>query len=143
MATSRRVARVAELIKREVSVMLLQEIKDDRVGAGMISVTEVTVSGDLQHTKIFVSIYGTEAAKAETMAGLAAATSFIRREIGQRLSLRRTPEVIFEEDRSFERGTKVLSLLNQLSRERDSKEIDEPEIESALVNNAADQDVPS
>jgi ribosome-binding factor A len=143
MATSRRVARVAELIKREVSVMLLQEIKDDRVGAGMISVTEVTVSGDLQHTKIFVSIYGTEAAKAETMAGLAAATSFIRREIGQRLSLRRTPEVIFEEDRSFERGTKVLSLLNQLSRERDSKEIDEPEIESALVNNAADQDIPS
>jgi ribosome-binding factor A len=57
--------------------------------------------------------------------------------------LRRTPEVIFEEDRSFERGTKVLSLLNQLSRERDSKEIDEPEIESALVNNAADQDIPS
>jgi ribosome-binding factor A len=139
MATNRRIARVAELIKREVSVMLLQEIKDDRVGAGMISVTEVTVSGDLQHTKIFVSIYGTEAAKAETMAGLAAATGFIRREIGQRLSLRRTPEVIFEEDRSFERGTKVLSLLNQLSRERDSKEIDEPEIESELVNNAADQ----
>jgi ribosome-binding factor A len=143
MATSRRIARVAELIKREVSIMLLQEIKDDRVGAGMISVTEVTVSGDLQHTKIFVSIYGTEAAKAETMAGLAAATGFIRREIGQRLSLRRTPEVIFEEDHSFERGTKVLSLLNQLSRERDGKEIDEVEIESELINNATDQDVSS
>ncbi len=124
MATSRRVARVAELIKREVSVMLLQEIKDDRVGAGMVSVTEVNVSGDLQHTKIFVSIYGTEAAKAETMAGLAAATGFIRREIGQRLSLRRTPEVIFQEDRSFERGSKVLSLLNQLSQERSDKESD-------------------
>lgn len=121
MATSRRVARVAELIKREVSVMLLQEIKDDRVGAGMISVTEVDVSGDLQHTKIFVSIYGTPEAKAETMAGLAAATGFIRREIGQRLSLRRTPEVIFAEDNSFERGSKVLSLLNELSRERESK----------------------
>jgi len=121
MATSRRIARVAELIKREVSVMLLQEIKDDRVGAGMVSVTEVNVSGDLQHTKIFVSIYGTEEAKAETMAGLAAATGFIRREIGQRLSLRRTPEVIFQEDRSFERGSKVLSLLNQLNREREDK----------------------
>lgn len=123
MATSRRVARVAELIKREVSMMLLQEIKDDRVGAGMVSVTEVNVSGDLQHTKIFVSIYGTEAAKAETMAGLTAATGFIRREIGQRLALRRTPEVIFQEDRSFERGSKVLSLINQLSLERESKAI--------------------
>jgi ribosome-binding factor A len=124
MATSRRVARVAELIKREVSTMILQEIKDDRVGAGMVSVTEVNVSGDLQHTKIFVSIYGTEEAKAETMAGLAAATGFIRREIGQRLALRRTPEVIFQEDRSFERGSKVLSLLNQLTRERETKEIE-------------------
>lgn len=122
MATSRRVARVAELIKREVSNMLLHEIKDDRVGAGMVSVTEVIVSGDLQHARIFVSIYGTEEARLETMAGLEAATGFVRREIGQRLSLRRTPEILFQEDRSFERGVKVLSLLNQLSAERATKE---------------------
>ena len=137
MATSRRIARVAELIKREVSVMLLQEIKDDRVGAGMVSVTEVSVSGDLQHTKIFVSIYGTEEAKSETMAGLAAATGFIRREIGQRLSLRRTPEVIFQEDRSFERGSKVLSLLNQLNREREDKGGDEGIDETAEIQEIA------
>jgi ribosome-binding factor A len=122
MATSRRIARVAELIKREVSKMLLLEIKDERVGAGMASVTEVVVSGDLQHARIFVSIYGTEEARAETMAGLDASTGYVRREIGQRLSLRRTPEIIFEEDRSFERGIKVLSLLNQLSDERAAKE---------------------
>jgi ribosome-binding factor A len=126
MATSRRIARVAELIKREVSNMLLLEIKDDRVGAGMASVTEVVVSGDLQHARIFVSIYGTDEARAETMAGLEASTGYVRREIGQRLSLRRTPEIIFEEDRSFERGIKVLSLLNQLSEERANKE---PELE--------------
>ena len=70
MATSRRVSRVASLIKREVSQLLINGIKDDRVGAGMVSVTDVYVSGDLQHTKIFVSIYGTEDAKAETMEGL-------------------------------------------------------------------------
>jgi ribosome-binding factor A len=122
MATSRRIARVAESIKREVSKMLLLEIKDERVGAGMASVTEVVVSGDLQHARIFVSIYGTEEARTETMAGLDASTGYVRREIGQRLSLRRTPEIIFEEDRSFERGIKVLSLLNQLSDERAAKE---------------------
>jgi len=122
MATGRRVARVAEMVKREVSHMLLQEIKDDRVGAGMVSVTEVVISGDLQHAKIFVSIYGTDEARAETMEGLAAATGYIRREIGQRLSLRRTPEVVFHEDRSFERSVSILSLLNQLSQERVEKE---------------------
>jgi ribosome-binding factor A len=122
MATSRRVSRVAELIKREVSQMLLHDIKDDRVGAGMISVTDVDVSGDLQHAKIFVSIYGTDEAKAETMAGLKSATGYIRSELGARVRLRRTPEVLFIEDRSLERGNKVLALLNQLSQDRQHAE---------------------
>lgn len=121
MATNRRVARVAAMIKREISQMLLYGIKDDRVGSGMVSVTDVDVSGDLQHAKIFVSIYGTEEVRSETMAGLKAATGFVRSELGQRIRLRRTPEVIFEEDRSFERGARVLSLLNQLSQERAEK----------------------
>ncbi|MGM3308734.1 30S ribosome-binding factor RbfA [Anabaena sp. WFMT] len=118
MATNRRVSRVAELIKREVSQMLLNGIKDDRVGTGMVSVTDVDVSGDLQHAKIFVSIYGTEEAKAETMAGLKSATGYVRSELGARVRLRRTPEVIFVEDDSLERGTKLLSLLNQLKQDR-------------------------
>jgi ribosome-binding factor A len=118
MATNRRVSRVAELIKREVSQMLIHGIKDDRVGTGMVSVTDVDVSGDLQHAKIFVSIYGSEEAKAETMAGLKSATGFVRSELGARVRLRRTPEVTFIEDRSIERGTKVLSLLNRLENER-------------------------
>ncbi|NER34033.1 MAG: 30S ribosome-binding factor RbfA [Oscillatoria sp. SIO1A7] len=118
MAKERRVSRVASLIKREVSQMLLQDIKDDRVGAGMVSVTEVEVSGDLQHAKIFVSIYGTEEARSETMAGLKAATGYVRSELGHRVRLRRTPEVVFVQDRSIERGTKILTLLNRLSAER-------------------------
>ncbi|MES1025419.1 30S ribosome-binding factor RbfA [Gloeocapsa sp. BRSZ] len=118
MATSRRVSRVAELIKREVSQMLLHDIKDDRVGAGMVSVTDVDVSGDLQHAKIFVSIYGTDEARAETMAGLKSATGYVRSELGQRVRLRRTPEIVFQEDRSIERGNRVLSLINQLNQNR-------------------------
>lgn len=121
MANDRRVARVASLIKREVSQMLMSGIKDDRVGAGMVSVTDVEVSGDLQHAKVFVSIYGTDEARAETMEGLKAATGYVRRELGQRIRLRRTPEVLFREDRAVERGTRVISLLNQLNAERDEK----------------------
>ncbi|MEH1781643.1 MAG: 30S ribosome-binding factor RbfA [Nostoc sp.] len=118
MATNRRVSRVAELIKREVSQMLLNGIKDDRVGTGMVSVTDVDVSGDLQHAKIYVSIYGTDEAKVETMAGLKSATGYVRSELGARVRLRRTPEVIFLEDRSIERGNKVLALLDQLNHDR-------------------------
>ncbi|WP_193196345.1 30S ribosome-binding factor RbfA [Nostoc sp. MG11] len=123
MATNRRVSRVAELIKREVSQMLLNGIKDDRVATGMVSVTDVDVSGDLQHAKIYVSIYGTDEAKAETMAGLKSATGYVRSELGARVRLRRTPEVVFIEDRSIERGNKVLSLLNQLKHERSPEDL--------------------
>ena len=121
MANSRRAERVASLIKREISQMVMLDIKDDRVGAGMVSVTDVDVSGDLQHAKVFVSIYGTDEARAETMEGLHAATGFVRSELGQRLRLRRTPEIIFREDLGVERGTRVLSLINQLSQERAEK----------------------
>jgi ribosome-binding factor A len=118
MATGRRISRVAELIKREVSQMLLHDIKDERVGSGMISVTDVDVSGDLQHAKIFVSIYGTEEAKVATMEGLQSATGYVRSQLGKRVNLRRTPEVIFVEDASLERGMRVLSLIEKLSSER-------------------------
>jgi ribosome-binding factor A len=133
MATNRRVSRVAELIRREISQMLLNGIKDDRVGTGMVSVTNVNVSGDLQHAKIYVSIYGDETAKAETMAGLKSATGYVRSELGTRVRLRRTPEVIFIEDHSIEEGTKILSLLNQLQNQRqdvleDYSESDEDDV---------------
>ncbi|SKB12699.1 Ribosome-binding factor A [Planktothrix sp. PCC 11201] len=129
MATDRRVSRVAAQIKREVSQILLDGIKDDRVGIGMVSITDVDVSGDLQHAKIFVSIYGTEEARRETMEGLKSATGYVRSSLGQRVRLRRTPEVVFLEDRSLERGDKMLTLLNELSQNRKPDEEGEGEEE--------------
>ena len=116
VANSRRVSRVSSLIKREVSQMLINGIKDDRVGSGMVSITDVDVSGDLQHATIFVSIYGTEEAKEETMEGLRASQNFVRRELGHRIRLRRSPEVTFLEDRSLERGDEMIHLLNRISK---------------------------
>ncbi len=127
MATDRRMSRVASLIKREVSQILLHDIKDDRVGTGMVSITDVDVSGDLQHAKIFVSIYGTEEARKETMEGLRSATSYIRSYLGQRVRLRRTPELTFLEDRSLERGDKMLALLNQIAHDRQLHDADQPQ----------------
>lgn len=130
MANDRRVSRVASMIKREVSQMLVGgAIKDDRVSAGMVSITDVEVSGDLQHAKIFVSIYGSDAAKQEAMAGLAAATGYVRREIGARVRLRRTPEVMFFEDRSLERGSKMIDLLERISQERQEVVASEPSLD--------------
>ncbi|MEO1131506.1 MAG: 30S ribosome-binding factor RbfA [Cyanobacteria bacterium J06639_1] len=126
MANDRRVARVSKAIEREVSQLLMKGLKDTRVGIGMTSVTGVEVSGDLQHAKIFVSVYATEDARQQVMDGLEASTWQVRKEIGQRVRLRRTPEISFHLDRSIERGNRVLSILNQLQADRDTSEaIDE------------------
>lgn len=134
MNNNRRVSRVAELIKREVSQMILFDIKDDRVGAGMVSVTAVDVAGDLQHTKIFVSIYGSDEVRAQTMEGLKSVTGYVRSELGKRVRLRRTPTVIFVEDKSFDRATSVLSLINQIGIKR--AEAEEKAVEGNDVVNA-------
>ena len=119
MAQTRRVERVAALIRREISELLVNGIKDERVSLGMVSVTNVDVAGDLQHCEIFVSIYGSEADREQAMEGLRSASAYVKGELGRRLKMRRTPEVMFHLDRGLERGTTVLGLLNELGRERE------------------------
>lgn len=121
MAQSRRVERVASLIRREVSELLIGGIKDERVSQGMVSVTTVEVAGDLQHCKIFVSIFGSDEDRNQAMEGLRSASAYVKGELGRRLKMRRTPEVVFVLDRGIEKGTSVLGLLNRLGEERQVK----------------------
>ena len=118
MAQGRRVERMASQIRREVSQMLMGGIKDERVSHGLVSVTSVVVAGDLQHCKIFVSVFGTADDQSQAMEGLASASSFVKGELGRRLKMRRTPELVFVLDRGFERSANVLGILHQLEQKR-------------------------
>ena len=121
MAQGRRVERVAALIRREVSELLVTGIKDERVSLGMVSITNVDVAGDLQHCKIFVSVYGSAEVQQQALEGLRSASNYVKGELGRRLNMRRTPEVIFQLDRGIEKGTSVLGLLNQLEEKRQKR----------------------
>ncbi|MCS5693863.1 30S ribosome-binding factor RbfA [Cyanobium sp. FGCU-6] len=118
MAQGRRVERVAALIRREVSELLVNGIRDERVHQGMVSVTGVEVAGDLQHCRIRVSVLGSEEERQQVLEGLKAASSYVKGELSRRLKMRRTPDVVFQIDRGLERGTAVLGLLNRLEEER-------------------------
>ena len=113
--------RVAALIRREMSELLRSGLRDQRVHQGMVSVTEVEVAGDLQHCRIYVSVFGSEDDRNLTMAGLKAAAPYVKGELARRLQLRRTPDVVFELDRALERGTTVLGLLNRLDHHRQQR----------------------
>ena len=121
MAHGRRVERVAALIRREISELLLSGIRDERVRKGMVSITEVEVSGDLQHCKIYVSVFGDAKQKHEVLEGLSAASGFLRGELGRRLQMRRAPEVLFHLDRGLEQGSALLGLLGKLEDERNKR----------------------
>ena len=108
-----RYGRVAEDIKREIAA-IVREMKDPRVRAGMITVVRAEVSGDLSFVKVYISaMEGLEKAKLAVQ-GLTGATGFIRREVGQRLKLRKTPELRFIADDSISYGMDIIKKLEDL-----------------------------
>jgi ribosome-binding factor A len=104
--------RIAGEIQQEIAVMLAGELKDPRL-AGLATVTEVRVTPDLKQAKVFVSVMGSEAEQASTIAGLRAAAGFIRHELSERLQMRRAPEVNFVLDRSEEYGDHIDELIRR------------------------------
>ncbi len=121
MNISRRVEKLSALLKREISELLVNGVRDDRIHQAMISITSVEVSGDLQHAKIFISLFGEKEKKAEVLAGLEEAKGFIRAELARRLQMRRSLELVFKIDKGMTKGPSVLDLLNSLELERKNK----------------------
>lgn len=112
---SKRVNRVAEQMKKELGEIILQKVKDPRIG--FITVTDVEVTGDLQNATIFISVLGSDSEKESTLKGLNKAKGFIRTEIGKRMRLRVTPEIEFEFDESIAYGNRIQTLLTQVNNE--------------------------
>lgn len=111
-----RANRVGEQIKKELTDIIQREMKDPRIG--FVTVTGVDVTGDLQQAKAFVTVYGDEEERRQSLDGLEQAKGFIRSEIGQRVQLRKTPELEFEFDESIERGNRIEELLRKLNEEK-------------------------
>lgn len=111
--------RVGEQIKKEMTDILQRDLKDPRIG--FVTVTEVEVTGDLQQATVYITVLGNNEQKESTLQGLSKATGFIRSEIGKRIRLRKTPELLFKFDESTEYGNKISTILHELNRENDQK----------------------
>jgi len=110
---TRRIERINNLIRQEISELLQRQVKDPRLGS-FVAVTEVSTSSDLRYAKIFISRIGGEG-RQETLNVLAAASGFFRKELARRLRLRRIPELSFRWDNSIERGARLLDLIDKVS----------------------------
>ncbi len=113
---SRRVDRINGLLRQELSLLLARQTKDPRIN-GVISITQVKTSPDLRNARVYVSVFGDDAAKREALAGIESAATFLRHELRDRLSLRYVPFMKFELDQSLEDAAALLQVMDQLKSE--------------------------
>ena len=111
----RRIDRIEEQLRIELSEIIEREIQDPRIG--LTTVTAVKVSPDLRHARIFVTVLGDDAQRKKALEGLRSAASFVRRSLSKRLHhMRRIPELSFDYDEAVEKGMRIEQLLDQIKQ---------------------------
>ena len=107
-------SRINSEVQREIAELIRSEIKDPRISP-MTSVTKVDVTTDLKYCKVYISVYGDENSKDDTLAGLKKASGFIRSQLAKRINLRNTPELTFIYDDSMEYGMYMANLIDKVA----------------------------
>ena len=117
---SQRLARIDHEIQRILGTLITQELKDPRLG--FVTVTRVEVSDDLHQCKVFVSVIGDRHVARKSLDALENASKFLRGELGHRIDLRHTPELVFVEDRSTERAIALAKTLREDAERHNARE---------------------
>ena len=112
----KRSEKVADLIQKEISQMLVKSIKDPRIG--FVTITKVVVSEDCRFAKIYFSVAGNLAERESSQKGLESAEGYIRKELGHRIRLRYTPEIMFQFDPSIEYAIHMEKLIQSIHQEK-------------------------
>ncbi|MFL6280501.1 MAG: 30S ribosome-binding factor RbfA [Vicinamibacterales bacterium] len=116
MVQGSRAARVGDQIQAELASLLTRDVHDP--GIGFLTITRVTVTADLQQARVYYTTIGDDKAKRESARALGRATPFLRRQVGQRLNLKRVPELTFFYDESIEHADRIERILQELETER-------------------------
>ncbi len=108
------------MLKIEISEIIHREMKDPRVG--FVTITDVDITADLRHARVYVSVLGDDEAKRLSLKALKNASGFFRAEVGKRVKMRTTPEIDFRFDESIEQGIRMFELLQKIKKNEPNKE---------------------
>lgn len=114
--------RLSEDIKREISGLIREEIKDPRVNAGLVSVVRTELSGDNSHCKVYISSLDGEEAAKNAVKGLESASGMMKRQISNKLHLRKCPELKFIADNSIEHSAEIARMLEKIEETEETKD---------------------
>ena len=114
MPNNYRIQKVSSLLKKEITLIMQNDLENDLIRDNFVNISKIDLSGDLQHCKIYITSTADELLRKEIVESLNIAKSFIRHNLGKRIEMRRVPEIIFKDDIVIDKGLSVLKMLDEL-----------------------------
>ena len=130
MPNNYRIAKVSSLLKKEITLILQNDLENDLIRDHFVNISKIDLSGDLQHCKIYITSTAQEKVREEIVENLNTAKNSIRHSLGKRIDMRRVPEIIFKEDVVLDKGLSVLKLLDELKNKNQNNNVEENDANS-------------
>ena len=130
MPNNYRIAKVSSLLKKEITHILQNDLENDLLRSNFINISKIDLSGDLQFCKIYITSSAKEEIRKEIVENLNLAKNFIRHTLGERIEMRRVPEIIFKDDVVIDKGLSVLKLLDELKNKNLSNNVEDKNVNS-------------
>ena len=130
MPNNYRLAKVSSLLKKEITLILQNDLENDLIKDHFVNISKIDLSGDLQHCKIYITSSAKETLRKEIVENLNTAKSMIRHNLGKRIEMRRVPEIIFKDDNVLDKGLSVLKLLDELKNKNQNNNVEEKDAKS-------------
>ena len=120
-----RLAKVSSLLKKEITLILQNDLENDLIRDHFVNISKIDLSGDLQHCKIYITSTAQDKVRKEIVANLNTSKSSIRHNLGKRIEMRRVPEIIFKDDVVLDKGLSVLKLLDELKNKKQDNNVED------------------
>jgi len=130
MPNNYRLAKVSSLLKKEITLILQNDLENDLIKDHFVNISKIDLSGDLQHCKIYITSTAKKKVRKEIVANLNTVKSSIRHNLGKRIDMRRVPEIIFKDDIVLDKGLSVLKLLDELKNKKQDKNYEDKDANS-------------
>ena len=130
MPNNYRLAKVSSLLKKEITLILQNDLESDLIRDHFVNISKIDLSGDLQYCKIYITSSAQEKVKKEIVENLNSAKSSIRHNLGKRIEMRRVPDIIFKDDIVLDKGLSVLKLLDELKIKNQKNKVEDKDANS-------------
>ena len=130
MPNNYRLAKVSSLLKKEITLILQNDLENNLIKDHFVNISKVDLSGDLQHCKIYITSTAEKKVRKEIVENLNIAKSSIRYNLGHRIEMRRVPEITFKHDIVLDKGLSVLKLLDELKNKNQDNEVEDHDTNS-------------